>query len=372
MLHEDRAGGVPPLSRAILSHIAHGWQEIAEVRAAARALSQKSRFAKMLCIAVNEVRVALAAALLCTEPWAASGFATREDAKAPCRSDAVRRALRLYLHARAVITDCAEPLATEWRLLESQLGKVLQAFKSVVGGDGQSSCTSAAPVPTSPPRPKVELYAQSIHLFLAAIAQGMPSLAVMEAFGTLGKGSFSHDDKSFFPENESLGTIADSIGHFSRRLVVSGCKGEGDTTIFLVSGAVAAIASDRALQTPWADRSRCKKGCLETLPDFISLQRDEEGRPIIQQSWSTAFVEARDAWASELGSLDAVMLSITLGQLVMLRVSALLQQKTLLNHPSWETDKEAKQTLCTVIMTWLASGVLEYVAWDDKMPILLQ
>ena len=25
-----------------------------------------------------------------------------------------------------------------------------------------------------------------------------------------------------------------------------------------------------------------------------------------------------------------------------------------------------------VIAKWLASGVLEYVAWDDRMPILLQ
>jgi hypothetical protein len=39
-------GGVPPLSRAILSHIASDWPAFADVRAAARALSQKSRLAK--------------------------------------------------------------------------------------------------------------------------------------------------------------------------------------------------------------------------------------------------------------------------------------------------------------------------------------
>ena len=50
------------------------------------------------------------------------------------RAEAVRRALRLYSHARAIISDCTEPLAVEWKLSEPQIGKVLQAFESVVGG----------------------------------------------------------------------------------------------------------------------------------------------------------------------------------------------------------------------------------------------
>jgi hypothetical protein len=72
------------------------------------------------------------------------------------------------------------------------------------------------------------------------------------------------------------------------------------------------------------------------LPDLIALPRDEEGRPIIPQSRVTALVEARDAWASELGTLDAVTRSITRGQLVMPRISAPSQKKALRNHPSWE------------------------------------
>jgi hypothetical protein len=69
----------------------------------------------------------------------------------------------------------------------------------------------------------------------------------MEAFGTLRRSSFSHDDKCFYPESAALGPIADRIGLLStaRRLVVSGCEGEGDTTIFLLAGTVAAIVSDK-------------------------------------------------------------------------------------------------------------------------------
>ena len=67
MHRQDCLGGVPPLSRAIQSQIASDWPAFADVRAAARALSQKSRLVNTLSIAVNEVRVALAAALLCSD-----------------------------------------------------------------------------------------------------------------------------------------------------------------------------------------------------------------------------------------------------------------------------------------------------------------
>ncbi len=108
------------------------------------------------------------------------------------------------------------------------------------------------------------------------------------------------------------------------------------------------------------------------MPDFIAIPRDEEGRPIIPTSRTTVLVEVRDAWASELGTLDTVTCAITRGQLVMPRVSAPSQQTALRNHPSWEKDKDAKRALRQVIAKWLVSGVLEYVAWDDHMPVLLQ
>jgi hypothetical protein len=88
------------------------------------------------------------------------------------------------------------------------------------------------------------------------------------------------------------------------------------------------------------------------LPDFLALPRDEEGRPIIPQSRVTALVEARDAWASELGTLDAVTRSITRGQLVMPRISAPSQQKALRNLPSWKNDEDAKRALGPLRSGW--------------------
>ncbi len=130
--------------------------------------------------------------------------------------------------------------------------------------------------------------------------------------------------------------MADRIGllHGAEHRVVRGCEGEADTTLFLVGGVIAALVSEKRLRSQWLEEARRAAGGLESLPDFIALPRDEVGRPIIPTSRVTALVEARDAWASELGTLDAVTRAITRGQLVMPRISAPSQQTALRNHPS--------------------------------------
>ena len=95
----------------------------------------------------------------------------------------------------------------------------------------------------------------------------------------------------------------------------------------------------------WPEKARRDAGGLESLSDFISRPRDEEGRPIIPTPRVTALVEAKEAWATELGTLDAVSLSITREQLVMPRIAALSQQTALRNHPSWVKDEVAKRAL---------------------------
>ena len=59
----------------------------------------------------------------------------------------------------------------------------------------------------------------------------------------------------------------------------------------------------------------------------------------------TALFEAKEAWATELGTLDAEARSITRGQLVMPRIAAPSQQTALRNYPSWKKDEDAKRAL---------------------------
>jgi hypothetical protein len=54
------------------------------------------------------------------------------------------------------------------------------------------------------------------------------------------------------------------------------------------------------------------------------------------------------------------------------KISTPSQRQELRNHPSWEDDTEAQKALGPIIAKWLAQGVLEYVQWDDRRPVLLQ
>ncbi len=110
---------------------------------------------------------------------------------------------------------------------EAQVCKVMDALGSVVGGAGMAPLPATAPAPTSPPRPLVEGYGQSVHLFLAAVAQGMSLAEALVAFAHVGRGQFSHDDKCFFPENAVLGPVTDRVGllHGAERRVVRGWEG---------------------------------------------------------------------------------------------------------------------------------------------------
>ena len=107
--------------------------------------------------------------------------------------------------------------------------------------------------------------------------------------------------------------------------------------------------ADSLIRIRWDAEIRRATGGLETLPDFIELPRDEQGRPIIPRTRVAALVEAQQAWESELGTLDAVTATIVAGKLVMPKVALPSQQTFLRNHPSWEQDPKAKEALGPVI-----------------------
>ena len=120
-----------------------------------------------------------------------------------------------------------------------------------------------------PPRPVVQPFQQRVHLFLAAVTQGMPAIEALRLFAQLGNGQFSHDDRCFVPTNEVLGPVADSIGllHRAERKVIRGCEGEVDTTLLLVEGKVAAAVCGRRLRVQWPEKAHQDAGGLKSLLD---------------------------------------------------------------------------------------------------------
>ena len=155
------------------------------------------------------------------------------------------------------------------------------------------------PAPVSGSRPAEQPFEQCVPLFLAAVAQGMSLSIALPLFSALASGTYSHDDRCFYPSAPALGPLSDRASqlHDAARFVVRGGTGEQDITLFLVRGSIAAIAAPKRLSIRWVEDARRDAGGLESLPDFIALPRDEAGRPILPKSRVTALVEAQEAWA---------------------------------------------------------------------------
>ena len=71
-------------------------------------------------------------------------------------------------------------------------------------------------------------------------------VAAQAAFSQVGRGQFSLYNKCFFPENVVLGSVAYRVRLLmAEHLVVRGCAGEADVTLFLVDGVVAALVQGK-------------------------------------------------------------------------------------------------------------------------------
>ena len=76
----------------------------------------------------------------------------------------IQRALRLHVHARAVLADCAGPLASDWFLPPPQVQAVMEALGSVVGEGGDAGAAEPSRALASLPRPVVQPFQQGVHL----------------------------------------------------------------------------------------------------------------------------------------------------------------------------------------------------------------
>jgi hypothetical protein len=155
--------------------------------------------------------------------------------------------MRLHAHARAT-----GPLRLRGPVADV-CGSDPEGLGSIVGGSRPASSPAPVPVPLL-----VGDYGQTVHLFLAAVAQGMAVVDALATFAQVSSGHFSHDDKCFFPENAALVPVADRISllHGEERRVVCGSEGQSDVTLFFVDGAI------------------------ELLPDFIALRGTRKGGPL--------------------------------------------------------------------------------------------
>ena len=248
---------------------------------------------------------------------------------------------------------------------------VKDQVRAVIGPGPEEDFPALTPERTTHSPGQLPSFEHSTHMCLAALCDGWEMEECLALWARVQTGTFSSSGRTFRPgsfrfHSEEYDWSSIEVRTITRAL------GEHPVSIYISHGQIIAITAGERLRRKASSRPGAPAPSLSTLPDFIALPRDETGRPIIPKSRVTALVEAQEAWHSELGSLDSLSSTIVRGLLVMPKVATPSQRKTLRNHPSWEDDPAAQAALGPIIAKWLTQGVLEYVQWDDRVPVLLQ
>ena len=252
-----------------------------------------------------------------------------------------------------------------------RLTLIREQLAAVIGPGPEDDFTQLTPERTRHTPGPLAPFEHTTHMCLAALCDGWEIEECVRMWARIHTGTFSLSGRTFRPgpyraHAEDYDWSSIQVRTISRAL------GEAPVSIYISHGQIVAITAGSRLRTRSSRPTGAPSLSLNDLPSFIALPRDKEGRPIIPKSRVTALVEAQEAWHHELGSLDSVTSTIVRGLLVMPKIASPTQRKVFRNHPSWEDNPEAQQALGPIIAKWLAQGVLEYVQWDDRQPILLQ
>ena len=331
-----------------------------------RALLAKppQRFRNATTAYIASIHVACAAAFLEARAAIAPGA---DHASADTARTVAEQARALAQDLSATLTAAAPHLPPR---AVARLAAFLQTLALTIGLaptlDTDPLPAHPMPMDTTPLQP----FPHASHMCIASLHAGWPLAEALTLWAHVHSGTFSKNGKSFYPgprtpQQAPPDWTLCQVRSFPR------APGEAPICVYSLNGSIRAISSTRSLRIDRTTSSGPPHS-LTDLPAFIALPRDEAGRPIIPKSRVTALVEAQDAWHCEFGSLDRITSVIVRGQLVMPKITTPSQCKILRNHPSWEDDPAAQAALGPIIAKWLAQGVLEYVQWDDRQPVLLQ
>ena len=356
---------ITPASLQRLESLTSACPEIAEL---VRAVSARkvARFANAVSTYSARIQVAFGTAFLEARRAAAPGAdRTLADMSVQSAADLRREACELESLVVASAIPC--DLRHQGRLVTLQ-----RALAALSGSGVVEDATTRLPDPVPTGSGALVPFAHTSHMCLAALGAGWEMHECLRLWSQVHLGSFSSNGKSFFPGPRTPQSALRAWTSLEVRTLLH-APGEHPVSVYVSHGAIIAITSDHPLQTSASSQvSRSPPLGLCDLPSFIALPRDEQGRPIIPRSRVTALVEAQEAWHCELGQLDRLSSTIVRGLLVMPKIATPSQCKALRNHPSWEDDPAAQVALGPIIAKWLAQGVLEYVHWDDRRPVLLQ
>ena len=263
-------------------------------------------------------------------------------------------------------------LAASWGLEGKQLRLVSSLLRSVVAPPVVFG-SSALPLAFASldPGPEADC-ALSTLLFGAAIQAGWPWALTLRLFAGLRRGRTCKGGHGFIPERGKAAPpnsrwMSSSLSSDADPSLTITLFFDHDGFVFLLCNR-AVFGSPAQLRGPvpaWLVQRRSR-----WLPEFVRMEVDAFGIPLIPRHRVTSLVERRHLW-ERLIKMDGITRAVVMGKLCYPRTCWLITPSYLPNHKSWEVD-EVKKQLGMKQAAYFFQGALEFIFPGHPLPTLVE
>ena len=295
------------------------------------------------------------------------------------RSECDAAALLLHGEARhaslvTLLNGGLRTLAAHWHLPEKD-ARVAEAYLHTVVGP--PAVFGSAQPPTHDELGalgEVTSFNLAPLLFGEALAAGWPWALALRLFSSLRSGQSCDGGAGFVPERGKL-QLPPPGGDCLAGVIASAADPDVRVTVFFDDAGVRLVRCTRAVFGSAQDVHGPTPEWLvhkptRWMPDYVRIELDAFGIPVLPTHLVTSLVERRDVW-QRLIKMDGVTRAIVMGKLCYPRTCWRITPSYLPNHKSWEIDA-VKNKLGRKMAAYFFQGAAEMILPGQHPPTIVE
>ena len=234
-------------------------------------------------------------------------------------------------------------LSESWHLPERDVRVIESSLRTVIGPPAVFGAASLPLLPSAPLSGELHDFAFAPLLFGEALAAGWPWALAMRLFAGLRQGRSYDGGLGFIPERGKQSPPPPPGGGWHCGTISSTAEPDVVVSVFFDDAGVGLVRCTRAIfgcpsdvrgpVPAWLERSRSR-----FLPDYIRLELDAFGIPILPTHHVTSLLERRHLWQQHV-QMDGVTRAIVTGRLAYPRTCWRITPSYLPNHKTWKVDE---------------------------------
>ena len=265
-------------------------------------------------------------------------------------------------------------LAESWHLPERDFRTIESFLLTVIGPPAIFGAASLPALPATSLLGEVSDFAHAPLLFGEALAAGWPWALAMRLFAGLRRGRAHDGGLGFIPERGKQSHPPPG-GGWQCGTITSTAEPDVVVTVYFDDDGVGLVRCTRAVFGSAADSRGPVPAWLvpsksRFLPNYVRLELDAFGIPILPTHHVTSLLERRHVWQRFI-QMDGVARAIVMGQLSYPRTCWRITPSYLPNHKSWEVEG-VKAKLGQKMAAYFFQGASEACLPGHPLPTIVE